>query len=139
MKREEIVHNETTVSESFENWYDDQFSIEKFRDRLISSDKKTKEIIDIIIDCFSDSENKSEETEYVVNMSDEIKERISNGTIKLDKGKDGEIYAQLRDGKGHYSDKLSISEKLEENGISTKEVEMALPPQAEYRMPTKPC
>ena len=130
MNREELEKKDMTISDSFEDWYDDQFSIEKFRDRLISSDKKAKEIIDIIIDCFGSAENNDEETEYVVNMPDEIKEGIKNGTIRLDKGKNGELYAQLRDMGGHYSDKLSISEKLEENGISTKEVEMALQTQA---------
>lgn len=63
--------------------------------------------------------NAEKEARYVVNMSKETMEAIEQGLIKLDKGKDGQMYAQLRDANNCYGKKLSISEELVEQGIDT--------------------
>lgn len=65
-------------------------------------------------------------TRYIVNMSEETKDAIAKGLIKLDKGKDGQLYAQLRDADNHYGKKLSISEELANQGVDPLEAMNAL-------------
>lgn len=65
-------------------------------------------------------------TRYVVNMTDEMKDAIDRGIIKLDRGKDGQLYAQIRDADNHYGKKLSISEELSDQGVDTLEAMNAL-------------
>lgn len=65
-------------------------------------------------------------TRYVVNMTDEMKEAIDKGIIKLDCGKDGKLYAQIRDADNRYGKKLSISEELSDQGVDTLEAMNAL-------------
>ena len=65
-------------------------------------------------------------TRYVVNMTDEVKDAIERGTIKLDRGKDGQLYAQIRDADNRYGKKLSISEELSDQGVDTLEAMNAL-------------
>ena len=63
---------------------------------------------------------------YVVNMTDEMKNAIDRGIIKLDRGKDGQLYAQIRDADNRYGKKLSISEELSDQGVDTLEAMNAL-------------
>lgn len=65
-------------------------------------------------------------TRYVVNMPDEMKDAIDRGIIKLDCGKDGQLYAQIRDADNRYGKKLSISEELSDQGVDTLEAMNAL-------------
>lgn len=65
-------------------------------------------------------------TRYIVNMSEETKDAIAKELIKLDKGKDGQLYAQLRDADNHYGKKLSISEELANQGVDPLEAMNAL-------------
>ena len=65
------------------------------------------------------------ETEYVVDMSDEIKKAIDEGLLKLDKGKDGTLYCQLRVN-GKYGKKLPIKKVLKESGLDPVQVSNAL-------------
>ena len=63
---------------------------------------------------------------YVVKMTDEMKDKIESGEIKLVMGKDGSTYAQLRGEKGQFSKPLAIDKQLEERGISPAEIQFAL-------------
>lgn len=65
-------------------------------------------------------------TRYVVNMTDEMKDAIDRGIIKLDCGKDGQLYAQIRDADNRYGKKLSISKELSDQGVDTLEAMNAL-------------
>lgn len=71
------------------------------------------------------STGKSDETRFVVNITKETAEAIKQGVVKLDRDKDGNIYAQLRDG-NHYGKKLSISEELVEQGVDPLDAVNAL-------------
>lgn len=60
-------------------------------------------------------------TRYVVNMTDETKDAIDRGIIKLDCDKDGQSYAQIRDADDRYGKKPFISEELSDQGVDTHE------------------
>lgn len=112
---------------SLESWYDDQFSIERFKDNLVRSNEKTDAILRSVAEIISDTDSDYEsEEKYVVNLDGDIKDKIKKGLVKLDTNKDGEVYAQLRTSDGKYGEKLSIRKELEEKGLSAKEVEMAM-------------
>ena len=64
-------------------------------------------------------------TRWVVQMSEEVKAAIDNGTLKLDTNKNGKIYAQLiNDGK--YGTKFPITEEIIRAGIDPMAVSQAL-------------
>lgn len=117
-----------SAGDTLENWYDAQFSINKFKDCLIETNSKSDNIIKTIMEITSDGDdfNNESETKYVVNIDDETKEKIEKGILKLDTSKNGEVYAQLIQSNGHYGKKLSITKELEEKGYSSKEIEMAM-------------
>jgi len=72
------------------------------------------------------ADGQKQTTRYVVNMSKETKEALDKGLIRLDRGKDGQLYAQLRDADSHYGKKLSISEELVDQGVDTLDAVNAL-------------
>ena len=70
--------------------------------------------------------SQKKETRYVVNMSEELSKAIDEGLVKLDTSKKGEIFAQLRDANGHFSDKLSITKEVAKVGLNPTEISQAL-------------
>lgn len=70
--------------------------------------------------------SQKKETRYIVNMSKELSQAIDKGLVKLDTSKNGEIFAQLRDASGHFSDKLSITKEVVKVGLNPVEVSQAL-------------
>ncbi len=70
--------------------------------------------------------SQKKETRYVVNMSEELSQAIDKGLVKLDTSKTGEIFAQLRDASGHFSDKLSITKEVAKVGLNPAEISQAL-------------
>lgn len=65
------------------------------------------------------------DVKYVVNMTDEMKKSIADGTLKLDANKNGELFAQLREN-GKYGKKLSISKEAATVGLDYLDVCQAL-------------
>lgn len=63
---------------------------------------------------------------YVVDNSDAIHEAVKKGLIKFDIGKDGKIFAQLRDANNHFGKKLPIHKELSAKGINVAEMANAL-------------
>lgn len=88
--------------------------------------KKISEVVMTVCATDSLSTNSEKTTRYVVNMSKETQEAIKNNLIKLDQGKDKQIYAQFRDSNNRYGKKLSISEELADQGIDSLEAMNAL-------------
>lgn len=66
------------------------------------------------------------ETRYVVDMSEDLKNAIDSGAVKLDYNKAGEMFAQIRDSGGHYGIKLPIKKELLAAGIDPAAVAQAL-------------
>ena len=63
--------------------------------------------------------------EYVVEMNDEMKDAVEKGLIKFDVGKDGRLFAQIREN-GKYGKKLSINKVIKDEGIEPEELTSAL-------------
>ena len=103
-------------------------AIDTFRAVIASKESRSRTIVERVADVImatgiADGLKPANDpsTRYVVNITPEIKEALDKGLIKLDKGKDGRLYAQLRDESNRYGSKLSISEELTEQGISPAE------------------
>jgi len=106
--------NEITKTESYSiaELYDEQFNSLS----LITINKEKQEVADNIISVITNAlidkniaskKINTNKYDYVVEMSDEMKEAVEKGSIKFDVGKDGKIYAQIREN-GKYGKKFSI-------------------------------
>ena len=109
--------------------FDEQFSISDFQEAIeteeVASDS-IKAAVRKAVKNATDLTGEEDGSRYIVEMEDGIKDAINSGKIKLDTNASGEIFAQLRDDKGHYGQKLPIKEELIEQGVSVEEVELAL-------------
>lgn len=107
--------------------FDSQFSIAAFNDSLRRSESKSKSIIDSAKEAIMKARAEDDDgVKYVVDMSDEIKEAIEKGEIKLVQEKGGEFFAQLRKANGQYGEKLPIKKELASKGLTPQELQMAL-------------
>ena len=80
---ENELSNTKYINGGLLDWLDDEFAFEALK---YSVEKKTKESNEIIkkIKANLIADN-NDEVKYVVNISDEQKEAIKNGTLKLDR------------------------------------------------------
>lgn len=119
---ENELSNTKYINGELLDWLNDEFAFEALK---YSIEKKTKESDEIIkkIKANLIADN-NDEVKYVVNISDEQKEAIKNGTLKLD-SKDGELFAQLKEN-GRYGEKLSIKEEVQKQGLTQAEAMFAV-------------
>lgn len=119
---ENELSNTKYINGELLDWLNDEFAFEALK---YSIEKKTKESDEIIkkIKANLIADN-NDEVKYVVNISDEQKEAIKNGTLKLD-SKDGELFAQLKEN-GRYGKKLSIKEEVQKQGLTQAEAMFAV-------------
>lgn len=69
-----------------------------------------------IFESISQDDN-DDDVKFIVDLSDEMKEKYKQGLLKFDKGKDGKLYAQLRDENNRYGKKLNIKEDIKESDL----------------------
>lgn len=112
------------VINDFWSLYDQQFTIKDFKEKLIEKENESGEVIDSTKKCIKKA-LEDKDPKYVVKFTDEQRNKLKDGAVKLDRGKNGEIYAQFREN-GQYGDKLSITEDLEASGISYDMIQAAL-------------
>ena len=120
---------ETKKKEAFDLFsiFDDQFVIENFQHQIKQDESASISVLEATKQAVQEAFGKEEENFiYVVKMTDEMKDKIESGEIKLVMGKDGSTYAQLRGEKGKFSKPLAIDKQLEERGISPAEIQFAL-------------
>ena len=126
MKKEVQAISEEPINSCL-TLFDEQFSISKFSESLEKTEANSKSILDATRVAVQNVYDKQEnDSHFVVEMSDEIKEALQKGEVKLDTGKNGEIYAQLRKANGSYSNKLSIKEELVVQGVTPEQLLFAL-------------
>lgn len=109
--------------------FDEQFSISDLQEAIESEESSSDSIKAAVrkaVKKAADQTSDEDKSRYVVDLDDGIKDAIDSGEIKLDTNASGEIFAQLRDDKGHYGKKLPIKEELIEQGVSVEAVELAL-------------
>ena len=126
MKNHEITH-ENVANDNLLSLFDEQFSIGEFEAAIEKKSAESNGVIDSARDTIKKAFEKQKiKSNYVVDMSDELKESIDNGEIELVTGKDGELYAVLRGEKGQFSKPLPIKKVLEEKGITAEELQLAI-------------
>ena len=106
--------NEDLFNESLLNLYDEQFKYSAFK-TLIS--KKNREANKLMNNIFESISQDDDDVKFIVDLSDEMKEKYKQGLLKFDKGKDGKLYAQLRDENNRYGKKLNIKEDIKESDL----------------------
>ena len=108
--------------------FDEQFTIADLHESFDQSEKEANGIIAKTKEVIYKATTKTEKSEekYVVQMNDDLKKRIDSGEVRLVKNKAGELLAQTRNSKGQFDKKLPIKKELQKQGISTRELEMAL-------------
>lgn len=112
---------------SFTELFDDQFKLSDFCASLEKSESKSESTIDSAKIAIQRAFEKQEaETKLVVDISDDIKQAITRGEVRLETGKNGQVYAQLRKSNGQYGGKLSVKEELEQEGISAETLVLAM-------------
>lgn len=109
--------------------FDEQFSISDLQEAIETEEASSDSIKTAVRKAVKKATGQASDDDnsrYVVDLDDGIKDAIDSGEIKLDTNASGEIFAQLRDDKGHYGKKLPIKEELIEQGVSVEAVELAL-------------
>ncbi len=107
--------------------FDSQFSIAEFAEAIEKSELKSKETISSAKELLKNSMSDSDDTKkYRLDISDEIKEALDTGQAEFVKGKNGEVYAQLRGEKGRFGQKIPVTEEMDEKGLSFDDLQMAL-------------
>lgn len=111
-------------------------AIESFKASVLAQEASANTLVSKIADiaikatATESVTSHGDETRFVVDMTDKMKEAVRNGTIRLDTNKKGELFAQSRDSKGHYGKKFPIKEELVDQGIDPLEAMNALQLQA---------
>ena len=119
---ENELSNTNYINGELLDWLDDEFAFESLKSSVQQKTKESNEIIGKIKANLIAEDN--DEVKYVVNLSDEQKEAIKNGTLKID-SKDGELYAQFKEN-GKYGKKLSIKEEAQKQGFTQAEIDEAI-------------
>ena len=104
------------LDDSLLDLYDEQFKYTSLKAIIESKTKESNEILNKLINQFKQS-NEADNPKLVVDLSDEQKNKYKNGLLTLDKNKNGEMYAQLRDENGKYSNKLTIKEETAQTDL----------------------
>ena len=110
--------------------FDEQFTVADLQEAISRDENQADSVLSSVKKAVkkaaSTAQDDSEESRFVVDLNDDLKQAIDAGDIKLDTNSSGEIFAQLRDENGHYGKKLPIKEELIEQGVSVEAVELAL-------------
>ena len=87
--------------------YDEQFNYDSFKSLIIKKSNNSNDKIQQLIAKLNSDDN--DDPKLVVNLTDEMKEQYKKGTLCLDKDKEGNMYAQLRNN-NKFGKKLTIKE-----------------------------
>lgn len=108
-------HNQDLFDETLLNLYDEQFKYSTFKALISKKNNEANKLMNHIFGSISQEED--DDVKFVVDLSDEMKEQYKKGLLKFDKGKDGKLYAQLRDENNRYGKKLNIKENIKESDL----------------------
>jgi hypothetical protein len=107
--------------------FDEQFSIADFSSAFDKAEAASESVLSstrvAVQRAFDNNEDKAN---YVVDMNDELRDAIESGDIELITGKNGDVYAQLRNANGRFGKPLPIKKELADEGITAEALQMAL-------------
>ena len=125
-----VIKPTTSVIADVFALFDEQFTVADLQEAISRDENQADSVLSSVKKAVkkaaSTAQDDSEESRFVVDLNDDLKQAIDAGDIKLDTNSSGEIFAQLRDENGHYGKKLPIKEELIEQGVSVEAVELAL-------------
>lgn len=111
----------------FVELFDEQFSVSDFETSVEHAEIESESILDSARIAIKKAYEKQEpESKLVLDITDDIKQAIENGEARLDIGKNGEVYAQLRCANGRLGGKISVKEELQEEGITVEELKLSM-------------
>ena len=106
-------HSQDLFDETLLNLYDEQFKYSTFKTLISKKNREANKLMNHIFESIS----QDDDVKFIVDLSDEMKEKYKQGLLKFDKGKDGKLYAQLRDENNRYGKKLNIKEDIKESDL----------------------
>ena len=113
----------------FLSMFDEQFSIDTFDKSVRTGNMAYESVLSKVRDAVRDACNglHDEDTcHYEVCMTDEMKHAIESGEVSLVTGRDGIMYAQIRGEKGRFGKPLSIEKRLEAQGLTVEQINLAI-------------
>lgn len=130
------MNSVANLDSSFELWYDYMLGYRNNENSVslptLCSEKQKQanatvmQLESVLTDCFGKQEYcKNKEIKYVLDLDEKTREALDKGLIKLDIGKNGEIFAQLREN-GKYGRKLSMKKEVSACGLTAADVSTAL-------------
>ena len=106
--------------------FDEQFAVANFAALIEKTESYSDSILDSARQAVHNAYEKEQDNpKFVLDISDDVAARIDNGEIQLVTCGD-EVFAQLRDEKGKFGKRLPIKKDLEDEGISTEQLQLAL-------------
>ena len=117
---------EVAYYEKIINMFDEQFSVSSFEREIDADSHNSEETISAAKDIVKKVVGEQDEKKYSVNLTDDIKNALDKGEVEFVKGKNGEVFAQLRNKNGKFGEKLSITEGLEDAGIAFDDLKIAI-------------
>ena len=118
--------NVLAYSDRIRNIFEDQFTVSSFEKKIDADSHDSEQTISSAKKIVQDTFNKQDKKKYNVNLSDEIRDALENGEVEFVQGKNGDVYAQLRNSNGKFGKKLSITEELEDAGITFESLKIAV-------------
>lgn len=106
--------NQDLFDECLLNLYDEQFKYSTFKTLISKKQNEANQFMNHVFESISHDE---EDVKFVVDLSDEMKEKYKQGLLKFDKSKDDKLYAQLRDENNKFGKKLNIKEDIKESDL----------------------
>ena len=123
----EIVLQQWEGASNFMGLFDEQFTISDFSTAIVNAEIKSASTLESTKSAIKKAfQKEGEETKLVADVGEDISEALKNGEVRLETGKNGNVYGQLRCSNGQYGGKIPLKEELQEAGISSEELKLAL-------------
>lgn len=118
---------DATYYEKIREIFDEQFSVSSLASEIDADKHNSEKTISVAKKIVKKSlDEQRNDKRFVVDLSDDVKQALENGEVEFLKGKNGEVYAQLRNLDGKFGTKLSITEELEDAGITFDNLKVAI-------------
>lgn len=105
--------------------YDEQFSISGLKGEIQKKEELSNTVVEKIKHALA-TDIKEDDFRLVVDVDDDFKDAYKAGDIKLLVGKNGDVFAQIKQADGKFGKKLPIKEELVEQGVTSEDIQLAI-------------
>ena len=121
-----IQHDNETQAFGLLSLFDEQFTIETFSESVQAAQHEADSILAKAKSAVEKAAKREEDDfKLVVDLDDDTKNKLKTGEVELVM-ENGKAFAQLRDENKRYGKKLSITEELSDEGISSDMLQSAI-------------